>query len=203
MTGDSQGERDPDAIGRLLTRYEKGDRAAVDELIPLIYGELRAIASRHRRKWRGGDTLGTTALVHEAYVKLAHGLDGKYLSRSHLLAVASRAMRQILIDAVRSKRALKRGGGAEPVPLEQVLDVLQAFPELSEPDEDVILSLNESLQRLEAESERHCRIVECRFFGGMTIDETAEALDVSPATVKRGWAVAQAWLLRDLGGEAF
>jgi RNA polymerase sigma factor (TIGR02999 family) len=109
-------------------------------------------------------------------------------------------MRQVLIDSVRAKRAGKRGGASQHVPLDEVEEVLRAFPELAETDEDAILALHEALQRLEAESERHARIVECRFFGSMTIEETAEALAIAPATVKRGWSVAQAWLRRELGG---
>lgn len=201
MMENEQPDRDPDVIAPLLIRFEHGDRAAFDELIPILYGELRTIAHRHRLRWTGGETLGTTALVHELYLKLAQRPRASYFSRAHFLAVAARAIRQILIDAVRAGRAGKRGGGARQVPLEQVQEILGAFPEISEHDEDAIMSLNESLQRLEAESERHGRIVECRFFGGMTIEETAEALDISPATVKRGWATAQAWLLRDMGGQ--
>jgi RNA polymerase sigma factor (TIGR02999 family) len=193
---------DADSVGGLLARFEQGDRSALDALIPLVYQELRSVAHRHRRQWTGGETFGTTALVNEAYLKLAQRTGGRYVNRSHFLAVASRAMRQILIDSVRSKNAAKRGGGSRRVPLDEVEEILRTLPTLSEAHEEAVLALNESLQRLEAESERHCRIVECRFFGGMTVEETAEALDISPATVKRGWSVAQAWLRRELGRDA-
>jgi RNA polymerase sigma factor (TIGR02999 family) len=185
-------------ITQLLTRLEGGDRSAFDRLVALVYEELRTIAHRHRRRWTGDQTLETTALVHEAYLKLADRAGGVYTNRSHFLAVASRAMRQILIDYARSKRREKRWGGAEPVSLERLEDILEALPEMSAIESETVLALSQSLERLEAESERHCRVVECRFFGGMTIEETAQALDLSPATVKRAWAVALAWLRRDL-----
>jgi RNA polymerase sigma factor (TIGR02999 family) len=191
-------DREGSAVTNLLKRYQAGDAAAFSELIPLVYQELREIAHRHRTRWTGGETLGTTALVNEAYLKMAGERGASYADRSHFLAVASRAMRQILIDSVRARRATKRGGAAEHVPLDRVAGILQAFPGISEDDENTILLLNESLKRLESESERYTRIVECRYFGGMTIEETAQALGLSPATVKRGWNVAQAWLRRDI-----
>jgi RNA polymerase sigma factor (TIGR02999 family) len=186
-------------VTRLLTQLREGDPAAFNELIPFVYEELRGVAHGHRVHWTGDDTLGTTALVHEAYVKLAARTGAEYVSRSHFLVVAARAIRQILVDHYRSRRREKRGGRAEAVPLESVSEVLAAFPDLSSSQRHRLLALDESLKRLAAESERHARIVECRFFGGMTIAETAEALGVSPATVKRGAAVARAWLRRDLG----
>jgi RNA polymerase sigma factor (TIGR02999 family) len=185
-------------IAHLLTRMEDGDRSAFGSLFPLVYQELRAIAHGHRRRWSGDETLGTTALVHEVYLKLAEQERLAYSSRSHFLAVAARAMRQILVDYARSKRRAKRGGSAKPVPLEQLEAILGGSPRSSSVEEEVILEIAESLERLEAESERHCRIVECRFFGGLSVKETAHTLRISPATVKRGWVLAQAWLRRDL-----
>lgn len=182
----------------ILTRLREGDRAAFDELIPFVYDELRGVAHRHRVHWTGDDTLGTTALVHEAYLKLAARTGAEYLNRSHFLAAAARAIRQILVDHYRSRRREKRGGQSEVVPLESVSEVLAAFPDLASTQQDRLLELDESLKRLAAESERHARLIECRFFGGMTIEETGEALGVSPATVKRGAAVARAWLRRDM-----
>jgi len=185
-------------ITQLLLRLQEGDRSAFDQLVPLMYEELRVIAHHHRRRWTGDETLETTALVHEAYLKLAEQTATPYTTRSHLLAVASRAMRQILIDYGRFKRRGKRGGGAESVPLDKLEEMLEALPGMLMVEEETMLAVSESLARLEAESKRHCLVVECRFFGGMTIEETAQALDISPATVKRTWAVAQAWLRRDL-----
>jgi RNA polymerase sigma factor (TIGR02999 family) len=196
MTNVNQ-ERD-EALQNLLARLEQGDRTAFDALIPLVYAELREIAHRHRLRWTGDETLGTTALVHEAYLRLAGQTGVTCVNRSHFLSVAARAMRHVLVDHYRSTRRARRGGVVDRVPLANVQDVLADFPRLSNSEEEAILALNESLERLGAETERHLRIIECRFFGGMTIEETAEALAVSPATVKRGAAVARAWLARDM-----
>jgi RNA polymerase sigma factor (TIGR02999 family) len=182
----------------LLEQYRAGDPSAFDRLFPLVYDEMREIAHRHRRHWKGDETIGTTVLVHEAYLKLAGQRSPQWQNRTHLLAVASRAMRQILLDYAKARRAGKRGGGMERVSLDFVADTRSAWADLSLERAETFIALDRSLRRLEAESERHCRIVECRFFGGMTIEETAEALGVSPATVKRGWAHAQAWLHRDM-----
>jgi RNA polymerase sigma factor (TIGR02999 family) len=198
MAPPTRDSEEPRTITQLLVRLQEGDRSAFDQLVPLMYEELRTIAHHHRRRWTGDETLETTALVHEAYLKLAEQAGTPYTGRSHLLAVASRAMRQILIDYARFKGRGKRGGGAEPVPLDKLEEVLEGVPGISSMEDETMLALSESLVRLEVESERHCRVVECRFFGGMTIEETAQALDISPATVKRTWAVAQAWLRRDL-----
>lgn len=185
-------------ITGLLIRLQEGERAAFDELIPLLYEELRDLAHRHRARWTGDETLGTTALVHEAYLKLAAIPGAEYVNRSHFLAVAARAMRQILVDHYRAQRREKRGGRARGVPFEAVAEALEAFPRLSTSQEELVLALDESLKRLAAQSERHARVIECRFFGGMTIHETAEVLGLSPATVKRSAAVARAWLRRDM-----
>lgn len=185
-------------VDGLLARVEAGDQQAFGAVISILHDELRAIAHHHRLRWRGDETLGTTALVNEAYLKLADGSATHYGGHPHLLAVASRAMRQILVDYARSKQRAKRGGRAEHVPLASIEDIRGELTEMSAEAEDAVLALNESLDRLKAHSERHARIVECRFFGGLSIEETAAALDVAPATVKRGWTVAQAWLRRDL-----
>jgi RNA polymerase sigma factor (TIGR02999 family) len=196
----ARGDDSAATVTGLLTRLRDGDRAAFDEVIPLVYEELRGVAHRHRVRWTGDHTLDTTALVHEAYLKLAARSGGEYVSRSHFLAAAARAIRQILVDHYRSRRREKRGGGAQAVPLESVSEVLAAFPDPPSSQQQRLLALDESLHRLAAESERHARIVECRYFGGMTIEETADALGISPATVKRGAAVARAWLRRDMDG---
>jgi RNA polymerase sigma factor (TIGR02999 family) len=176
----------------------EGDRSAFGNLFPLVYQELKGIAQRHRRGWSGAETLGTTALVHEAYLKLVEQEHLAFANRAHLLAIASRAMRQILVDYARYKGRAKRGGRAKHVNVEQVEELLGGSPQMDDLDEDTILEFAQSLQRLQAESERHCSIVECRFFAGLSVKETAEALHISPASVKRGWALAQAWLRRDL-----
>ena len=186
----------------LIDAFRTGDREAFDRLIELVYGELREIAHRHRMRWTGNETVGTTVLVHEAYFKLVDQQAPSWQHRSHFLAVASRAMRQILIDYARGQKAGKRGGGMDHVSFDVVESLEGTFGALSIERADTLIELDRSLRRLERESEQHCRIVECRFFGGMTIEETAQALGISPATVKRGWASAQAWLHRDLSGSA-
>lgn len=163
----------------------------LDELFPLAYAELRRIAHRRLRGERPGHTLNTTALVHEAYLKLSRLDRIEWNGRTHCLAVAAQAMRRVLVDYAVRRKAQKRGGTRARVPLDRVtLSVDDATAEL--------LALNDAMERLKAIDERQCRVVECRFFAGMTIDETAEALDVSPATVKRDWTHARAWLNRAL-----
>ena len=175
----------------LLIELGHGNRAALDELLPIVYDELRAIARRRLRTERSGHTLTTTALVHEAYLKLVKLDRMQWQSRAHFLAIAAQAMRNILVNyAIRRKR-LKRGSGARRVPLAEA----EALP-IAEADR--ILALDAALERLSALDQRHARIVECRFFGGMTIEETATALDISPATVKRDWTLLRAWLGHEL-----
>ena len=185
-------------VTRLLTRLQDGDRAAFDELFPLVYRELHGLAKAQRKRWGGDYTLNTTSLLHEAYLKLADQEEPAWKDRSHFLAVASRAMRQILIDYAKRRKAAKRGAGVRPMSFDEMRDSLRSPPGFTEERLDALVALDESLKRLEAANPRHSRIIECRFFGGMTIKDTAEALGISPATVKRGWAVALAWLYRDL-----
>lgn len=164
----------------------------MDELLPLVYEELRRIAARELRGERPGHTLCTTALVHEAWMELERLHRIQWQNRSHYLALAAQAMRRVLIDHAVARRALKRGGGrhAETLNEDAVVMVQGRAEEL--------LDLDAALDRLRAFDERQARIVECRFYGGMTIEETAEALDVSPATVKREWSAARAWLNREV-----
>jgi RNA polymerase sigma factor (TIGR02999 family) len=187
-----------DEVTRLLEALRDGDPAAFGALVPLVYDELRTVAHRQRRRWHGDDTLATTALVHEAYLKLVDQSRASWESRAHFLAAAARAMRHVLINYSRDRRALKRGG--QPPTLS--LDALGERPELqaalSDEDVDTLLALDGALERLERVNARQSRIVECRFFGGMSIAETAAALGVSTATVSRGWALAQVRLYRDL-----
>ncbi|HEX6133190.1 MAG TPA: sigma-70 family RNA polymerase sigma factor [Longimicrobiales bacterium] len=168
-----------------------GHEAALAPLVPLVYDELRRIARRHLGAERPDHTLSTTALVHEAYMKLADQTRGRWRERSHFCAVASRAMRRILVDHARQHNARKRGGARRQIPLG---DVALTIDERAE----VLIDLDDALTRLAACDERQARIVECRFFAGMTEDETAEALGVSPRTVRREWVKARGWLLREL-----
>ncbi len=186
----------PTTVTRLLGEVRAGSPSAFDELLPILYGELKERAQGPRRRWQGDDTLNTTALIHEAYLKLAAADDPDWESRAHFLAVASRAMRQVLIDYARIKRAEKRGGDRMPVTLDEMR--LAPGPDLSADRAEALLALEDAMTRLSERDERQSRIVECRFFGGMTIRDTAAALGLSPATVKRGWTMAQAWLYRDM-----
>lgn len=184
---------------RLLLRVREGDGEALDRLFPIVYEELRALARSQRRRWSGGDdTLNTTALVHEAYLRLVDRAHPDWTSRTHFGAVAAKAMRHILIDQARRRVAAKRGGGRVRVELTGVADGLGGPAGESAPEAEVLLALDEALQRLERISERQSRIVELKFFGGMTNEEVAEVLGLSLATVKRGWSVAQAWLYREI-----
>jgi RNA polymerase sigma factor (TIGR02999 family) len=192
VTGDDQS-----AIHRLLDELDGGNRAALDALFPLVYGELSELAHRLRTRWRGNLTLNTTALVHEAYLKLAGRTRIRAGSRAHFLALAAKAMRHILINYAHERRAQKRGGGSEIVPLDEALVSGQAG--LSDKQAAELVALDDALRALEQIDRRQCQVVECRFFGGMTVDETAAAVGVSPRTVKREWAMAQAWLARRMG----
>lgn len=192
------GSRSEAKVARLLARLEKGDREAFDELFPLVYHELHGLAHAQRRRWNGNETLNTTGLVHEAYLKLAGMESYDWRDRSHFLGVASRAMRQILVDYAKNRGRRKRGAGYRHVSFDEMREGLRVSTGFTDDRLDALVTLNASLARLEAVNPRHSRIVECRFFGGMTIKDTAEALGISPATVKRGWSVALAWLYRDL-----
>ena len=174
----------------LLRRVATGEREAVDDLLPLVYGELKGVAHCQLRGERPGHTLDTTALVHEAYLRL--GLDQiAWQDRAHFFAVAARAMRRVLIDHAGARRAQKRGGDAVHVPLEETV----AAPERRV---DSLLALDEALTRLGQLDARQVRVVECHVFAGMSLEETATALGISPATVSRDWALARAWLNRAL-----
>jgi RNA polymerase sigma factor (TIGR02999 family) len=188
----------PQSVSRVLEALRAGEPGAFDELFPLVYDELHAIAARERRRWEGDETLNTTALVNEAYLKLVDQSAPNWQGRAHFLAVASTAMRQILIDYAKRKRAAKRGGGQPHLAVHELEAVLHREGDVSGSCDEVLLALDEALSHLQQRDPRQARIVECRFFGGMSIEDTAVALGISPATVKRGWAMAQAWLYRDL-----
>jgi RNA polymerase sigma factor (TIGR02999 family) len=185
------------SITGLLQAVERGDRDALNALFPLIYDELSALAHQQRRMWHGDLTLNTTALVHEVYLKV---VDQKRLpteSRAHFFGVAAKAMRHILCNYARDRSRQKRGGGAPHVPLEFASD-LAAQLQFSEDQSDTLAALDASLQELERIAERQARVVECRFFGGMSVEDTATALGISPRTVKRDWTFARAWLRREM-----
>jgi RNA polymerase sigma factor (TIGR02999 family) len=186
------------SIGHLLQELRDGNRSAVDRLLPLVYGELHRLARRQRSRWEGDDTLDTTALVHEAYLRLAGQSAPGWQDRAHFLGVAATAMRRILIDYARQKTAAKRGGKRSRIPLHRVESALRQVDQGPGESDELLVALDESLHRLGQANARQMRIVECRFFGGMSIEDTALALGVSQATVKRGWSMAQAWLYRDL-----
>jgi RNA polymerase sigma factor (TIGR02999 family) len=180
-------------ITQFLHRAAGGDREALDAVFSTVYEELHRLARGQRRRWDGNHTLDTTSLIHEAYLKLVDQEDASWNDLSHFLAVAARAMRQILVNYAEMQRAAKRGGGLEPLQIEE------ANPLTPEAAEEV-LALHEALGRLETVSERQARVVEARFFGGFSIDDAAELLDISPATVKRDWALASSWLYREIQG---
>jgi RNA polymerase sigma-70 factor, ECF subfamily len=169
-----------------------GEVPLVDEMFPLVYDELRRIAARKLRSERTDHTLSATALVHEVWLELTKLNRINWQSRSHYVAVAAQAMRRILIDYAVARSRQKRGGGMAPIHLDD--DVWA----VAETRADELLALDEALVRLAAMNQRQARVVECRFYGGMSVEETAEALNVSPATVKREWATARAWLNREL-----
>ena len=187
-----------DTIDRLLEDVGAGKREAFDALVPLVYDELRVLARRQRRRWRGDETLGTTALIHEAYLRLVDQSVPGWASHPHFLAVASRAMRQVLLDYAKRQHAAKRGGARRQVSLGEVEELLLARGEVGDAHSETLLAVEEALCRLERHDHLHARVVECRFYGGMSIEETAAALGTSPATVKRKWAFARAYLNREL-----
>jgi RNA polymerase sigma factor (TIGR02999 family) len=189
------GDPPANAVTRLLLAWSGGDAGARDALLPLVYHELRRVARQHLRHERPGHTLQPTALVHEAYMKLVDLRRLRWQGRAHFFAVAARLMRRILVDHARGRAAAKRGGGRRMI-------ALQGLGEASpEPELDVV-ALDEALARLAALDPRQERIVELRFFAGLDVEETARVLGISPATVKREWRTAKAWLYRELRREA-
>jgi len=179
------------AITRLLVDWRGGDQAALEQLMPLVHDELRRLARRHMAHERVGHTLQATALVNEAFVRLIDVRQVKWQDRAHFFAMSSRLMRRILVDFARSKGYQKRGGGAQKVSLDDALVVA------TEPGQDLV-ALDDALNALAAFDARKSQVVEMRFFGGLSVEETAEALNVSVDTVMRDWKLAKAWLLREL-----
>jgi RNA polymerase sigma-70 factor, ECF subfamily len=171
----------------LLAKLTQGNEEAAGKLIPLVYSEMRRLAGAYMRRERSDHTLQPTALVNEAYLKLVEQRGVDWQSRSHFFGIAAQVMRRILVDHARGHLRDKRGGGQKPVPIDQALVFA---PEQSEE----ILKLNEALDRLTKLDERQGKIVELRFFGGLTVEQTAELMGISPKTVKRDWSMAKAWL---------
>jgi RNA polymerase sigma factor (TIGR02999 family) len=165
--------------------------------MPLVYDELRRLAASYLRRERPGQTLQATALVHEAYVRLIGEKAHNWQNRTHFLAIAALSMRQILVQRARARKAAKRGGDPERITIDEQL---LAAPDTGAPDQIDLLALDAALDRLAALNERQARIVELRYFGGLGVEEAAEALGISPATVKRDWTLARAWLKRELKG---
>lgn len=184
-------EDPPGLVTGLLRELRNGRREALDEILPLVYNEMKAIAARHMRRERDGHTLGATAVVNEAYFRLVEQTQIDWQDRTHFLAIASSVMRRLLVDHARAKLRGKRGGARRKVDLEEGLAI-------DDPDVDAVLAVHEALERLSALDERQARVVEMRYFGGFSVDETAELLDISRRTVELEWTHAKAWLRREL-----
>ncbi|MDF1504788.1 ECF-type sigma factor [Roseisolibacter sp. H3M3-2] len=185
-------------ITAALAVLRRGAPDAMDRLLPLVYGELRGMAHRRLRAEPSGHTFDSTALVHEAWLRLAEQSRAGWADRAHFFAVAGRVMRRVLVDYARRHLAGRRGGGARGVAL---TDADDAGALVASSRDDALLALDEALARLGALDERLCRVVECRFFAGLSEAETAEALGVSPRTVSRDWTTARGWLFRELRGD--
>ena len=185
---------EPAAVTKLLRAWSGGDEAALGELIPLVEAELRRLARIYMARERLGHTLQATALVNEAFLRLIDARQVSWQDRAHFLGIAARLMRRVLVDHARTRGVQKRGGGGYKVELDEAMAVSPA------PDFN-LLALDRALEALAAVDERKSRVIEMRFFGGMTVEETAEALRVSPDTVKRDWRLAKLWLLRELEGD--
>ena len=189
----SREESSPSHVTDLLVAWSDGDQQALEKLMPLVHGELRRLARRQMAGERQGHTLQTTALINEAYLRLIDLTRIRWQDRAHFLAISARLMRRILVDHARTRQYAKRGGGAAKVSFDEALEVSSdARPDL--------VALDDALQALAAVDSRKSQVVEMRFFGGLSVEETAQALGVSPETVMRDWRLAKVWLLRELGG---
>ncbi|MGD0460277.1 MAG: sigma-70 family RNA polymerase sigma factor [Terriglobia bacterium] len=183
-----------DDITQLLRAWGDGNQAALDRLMPLVYAQLRQAAHRYMARERRGHTLQSTALVNEVYVRLAKAREMRWQDRVHFFAISAQMMRRILTDYARARQYAKRGGGSQVVSLDEA-------PEVSQKPRPDLVALDDALNRLAAVDERKSRVVELRYFGGLSVEETGEVLKVSPETVMRDWKLAKAWLLRELSGE--
>lgn len=184
---------DPTNVTILLHAAQDGDRTAMDRLFPLVYDELRRKARAQRADAVGLATMNTTAIVHEAYLKLADQKNARWENRLHFYAVAAKAMRHVFLDYAKRKMAIKRGGDFVHVSLDEI-QVTETGVDLDETRAEQVITLDRALTDLANDHPRQARVVECRFFGGMTVEDTASLLDTSPATVKRDWGFAQSWL---------
>lgn len=182
----------PKDVTQMLQAWRGGDHGALDELLPLVYDELRKLAASHLRNERPGHTLQPTALANEAYLRLVDQRNVQWQNRAHFFGIAAQMMRRILVDYARSRRAAKRGSDGRKVALDEAIGVP------APPPGDVV-ALDEALKKLATLDPRQSRIVELRYFGGLTIEETAEVVGISPATIKREWSMAKAWLHQEIG----
>ncbi len=190
-----------DDLTGLLIEWQQGDRAALDKLTPLVYDEIRRIAHRYVQREREGHTLQTTALVNEAYLRLASQQQINWQNRTHFFAVTAQVMRHILIDYARRRQYVKHGGEAQRVPFDAAL-ATEAAVLMSQPRAAELLALNEALDELAKLDPRKSRVVELRYFGGLNLAETAEVLEISPMTVRRDWRAAKAWLYKAVNRES-
>ena len=187
--------KSPSVVATMIDDARQGDEQALAALLPLVYDELRRLAARYMRRERPGQTLQATALVHDAYLRMLRDSHLSWQNRAHFFGIAARSMRQILIERARTRGAAKRGGGRIRVTFDPGLIAAAQAPELD------LEALDDALTRLTALDAELAGVVEVRFFGGLSIEETAEALNISPATVKRRWTLAKAWLARELRGK--
>ena len=184
----------PENVTELLVDWGNGDKEALDRILPIVYDELRKQAARYLRRERAGHTLQTTALIHEAYIRLVDQRNVRWQNRAHFFGISAQLMRRILVDHARTKRRAKRGGSDIKVALDEG-DLIATGPDVD------VIAVDQALERLSKIDEQQSKIVELRFFSGLTVEETAEVLKISPATVKRDWSMAKAWLHREIRGE--
>jgi RNA polymerase sigma factor (TIGR02999 family) len=184
----------PSEVTQLLLAWSDGDNSALEKLIPLVYDELRRLARRYMVRERSGHTLQTTALVNEAYLRMVDLKEVQWQNRAHFFAVSAQLMRHILVDFARSRGYKKRGGGTVQIPIDDALDV-----STHEPSD--LIALDDALNSLAEIDARKSKVVEMRFFGGLSVEETAHVLKVSPETVMRDWKMAKVWLLREISGD--
>jgi RNA polymerase sigma factor (TIGR02999 family) len=183
-------------VTQLLLDWRSGDKTALDKLLPLVHAEMSRLAKHYMRRERAGHTLQTSALVNEAYLRLVDHKNIQWQNRAHFFGVAAQAMRRILVDHARRRGYLKRGGGAKQVSLDQAAIV----PEKESEHADIV-ALDAALDKLGEFDPRKSRIIELRYFGGLSVEETAEVMEVSSVTIKREWSTARAWLMREISGE--
>jgi len=183
----------PQEITQLLASWSQGDKVALDQLVPLVYPELRRLAKRHMGRENPDHTLQTSALINEAYLKLVDQQDVEWQNRAHFFAVAAQVMRHILVDHARTRNYAKRGGGAPKLPLDEAAV-------LTEQRAGELIALDDALKDLAALDERKSQLIELRFFGGLSMEETAEVMNISPSTVQREWRAAKAWLHHTMTG---